>query len=419
MAIKTFKEILNNKGYRISSKDRQIFESGNLESFFGFSNSDAIEFIVYDVDDNQLPQKDGIMVRYIPLSSENIKDYFLVAEGTMFQQHKFPKEYFIDAERLLRESGYNNGIFKTQITLLNKRVGSDSTFDKLWISEISPSRTEVRLLPLNKGVDLNPKLEERYQLFIKNGDFRDDTIQESIPFIEKVKPNEVDTFIKSKYSEKWFNKLKTEFKIPQFDSFATKLHEKFIQSCTYEFTNRVSYIRDNDYGKPKVTAPKLELSRTEIQEICKKILVQCIDYYLPKQDIKSTTTFDSATDSSMDEVGIILQRLEENTLVDTSTPIVKFAEIIKPVQTEKQLKLEEEIKKELPVEKEPIKIIIVTPDAEPDYIPPPPPEQPVYSDEPPSGGGGGGGGSNYREYDTLDRQNIGDGGMGRERMEFQ
>ena len=31
---------------------------------------------------------------------------------------------------------------------------------------------------------------------------------------------------------------------------------------------------------------------------------------------------------------------------------------------------------------------------------------------------GGGGGSIYREYDTLDRQNLADGGMGRERMEF-
>lgn len=33
--------------------------------------------------------------------------------------------------------------------------------------------------------------------------------------------------------------------------------------------------------------------------------------------------------------------------------------------------------------------------------------------------GGGGGGSIIREYDTLDRQNLGDGGMGRERIEFQ
>lgn len=37
-----------------------------------------------------------------------------------------------------------------------------------------------------------------------------------------------------------------------------------------------------------------------------------------------------------------------------------------------------------------------------------------------SGGGGGGGGSIIREYDTLDRQNLGDGGAGREqRMQFE
>jgi hypothetical protein len=42
------------------------------------------------------------------------------------------------------------------------------------------------------------------------------------------------------------------------------------------------------------------------------------------------------------------------------------------------------------------------------------PERPLYS----GGGGGGGGGIIYREYDTLDRQNLADGGMGRERIEY-
>ena len=136
MAIKTFKEILNNQGYRISSNDRKIFEEGNLDSFFGVSQNDAIEFIVYDLDDNQLPQINDELVRYIPLTTQNIKDYFLIAEGTVFQKYKFPTEYFIDIERLLREAGYDNGIFKTQITLLNKRVGSEFPSDKLWIAEI-------------------------------------------------------------------------------------------------------------------------------------------------------------------------------------------------------------------------------------------------------------------------------------------
>jgi hypothetical protein len=145
MAIQTIKEIINNKGYLIDSKDRQIFENGDLRSFFGLSTNDAIEFIIYDVNNNQLPQSDGKLVRYIPLSTENIRDYLLIADGTIFQRYQLPKEYFVDVERLLREAGYDNGIFKTQITLVNKRIGSDYVTDKLWISEISPSRTEVRL----------------------------------------------------------------------------------------------------------------------------------------------------------------------------------------------------------------------------------------------------------------------------------
>ncbi|MEY3811539.1 MAG: hypothetical protein RIT11_621, partial [Pseudomonadota bacterium] len=155
MAVKKFKDIIDNKGYRINSKDRKIFEEGNLQSFFGFGDKDAIEFIVYDINDNQLPQKDDKLIRYITLSTESIRDYFLVAEGTLFEKNQFPSEYFIDVERLLSEAGYDNGIFKTQLTLLNKRVGSEKEYDRLWIQEISPSRTEIRLFPLEKSSNID------------------------------------------------------------------------------------------------------------------------------------------------------------------------------------------------------------------------------------------------------------------------
>ena len=91
-------------------------------------------------------------------------------------------------------------ISKTQITLLNKRVGSEAPSDSLWISEISPSRTEVRLLPLKRGLQLNPELKKRFDLFINNGEFRDDTINLAFNFIEKVNPSVIDNFLKSKYN---------------------------------------------------------------------------------------------------------------------------------------------------------------------------------------------------------------------------
>jgi hypothetical protein len=79
----------------------------------------------------------------------------------------------------------------------------------------------------------------------------------------------------------------------------------------------------------------------------------------------------------------------------------------------------------LPIKEEPVLIkptpepIMIQPAPEPIMIQPAP--EPITAVEPISTPsiGGGGGGSIYREYDTLDRQNLADGGMGRERMEFQ
>ena len=59
------------------------------------------------------------------------------------------EEFFVDIEKLIKEAGYSQGIFKTSVSLLNRRLGSEERkFDKVWIHEISPSRTEIRILPL-------------------------------------------------------------------------------------------------------------------------------------------------------------------------------------------------------------------------------------------------------------------------------
>ena len=305
MAIKTFKDIINNKGYRVSSDDRKIFEEGNLQSFFGLGDSDAIEFIVYDSNDNQLPQKavNGKTVRYVPLTSSNISDYILIAEGTVLQKFQFPNEYFIDAERLLREAGYDNGIFKTQVTLINKRVGSDSEEDKLWISEISPSRTEVRLFPIKNAKVKYPELEERFSLFVSNKDFRDDTIVEAFKIIEQVDSNIIGTYLKTKYGENWVSKMSGEFKIKNFDEFVNRVNTKFREAAAYELTNRISNINDVNYGKRKQTKTPLTLSSDIIITICQKLITDVVNFYLPKQDLISTATFDEGIDESFDEVG--------------------------------------------------------------------------------------------------------------------
>ena len=344
MAIQNIKEIINNRGYVINPDDRKIFEEGDLQSFFGFSENDAIEFIVYDVNNNQLPQADGNLVKYIPLTNDNINDYFLVPNGTIFQKYQLPKEYFIDIERLMGEAGYTNGIFRTQITLINKRAGSDKQFDKLWIQEISPSRTEVRLFPLKEGVTLNPELKTRYDAFVNDREFREDTIAYVIEFIENIKPTEISTFLRSKYQKVWLDNLVNEFKIQNFELFVNTIYEKFVQSCIYEFTNRISDLNNLNYGKPKSTKPSVVLSKELVISLCKKILTETINYYLPRQDNRTQTNTLAAFDASLDEVSNILQRSESDTVYNSKKVEIVFTQVSASAVSENAFTLDTLIK---------------------------------------------------------------------------
>lgn len=348
MAIRTFKEIIDNKGYRISSKDRQIFEEGTLQSFFGFSDSDMIEFIIYDVNDNQLPQGEfGELVRYIPLNSENIKDYFLIADGTEFQAFQFPSEYFIDVERLVNEAGYDNGIFKTQITLLNKRVGFESPNEKMWIKEISPSRTEVRLLPIINDVSKKTDLLPRFNIMVNGSDFRDDIVPYIASFVESINPSEVSSFIRNTYGQTWYDKFVSEFGISGFDVMITNIYNLFRQSVFNEFSNRVSTIGDVNYGKLKSISPSLQYSKEDVYKISQKILIEAIEKYLPKRTIQTSTEVENQFDASLDDVGRILQRRESDVVIKPKTAEVKVTKNKKPEIVEK-IKIDKEIMKEVP-----------------------------------------------------------------------
>tara|TARA_Y100000389_G_C17466846_1_gene526419 strand:- start:138 stop:1298 length:1161 start_codon:yes stop_codon:yes gene_type:complete len=352
MAIKTFKEIIDNKGYRINSKDRDIFQKGNLQSFFGFSDSDMIEFILYDVNDNQLPQgNDGKLVRYIKLSSDNIRDYILIPEGTLFQALEFPKEYFIDIERLIKESGYNNGIFKTQITLLNKRVGYDSQSEKLWIKEVSPSRLEVKLLPIKNNASKQTDLLERFNIFVNGRGFRDDVVSTIGRFIESIKPAEIDLFIKNTYSEKWYNKMTAEFGISEFDRLMSQLYSKFAEAMKNEFSNRVSSINDVNFGKPKQTTASTGYNKQDVFKIAQKILIECIERYLPNRTIQTQTEVDNVFDESLDKVGSVISTRTSDVTINpkagevmvTKTKETKPEEVILDIKIKGEVPREEVI----------------------------------------------------------------------------
>jgi hypothetical protein len=400
MAIQNIKEIINNRGYVINPDDRKIFEEGNLQSFFGFSESDAIEFVIYDVNNNQLPQSDGSLVKYIPLTNDNINDYFLVPNGSIFQKYQLPKEYFIDIERLMGEAGYTNGIFKTQVTLINKRAGSDKLKDKLWIQEISPSRTEVRLFPLKEGVEFNPELKTRYDAFVNDREFREDTISYVIEFIENIKPTEISTFLRSKYQKVWLDNLVNEFKIQNFELFVNTIYQKFVQSCIYEFTNRISDLGNLNYGKPKPTKPSIVLSKELVITLCKKILTETINYYLPRQDNRTQTNTLAAFDASLDEVSDILQRSESDTVYNSKPVEIVFTQVSASAVSVNAFTLNTLIQNTGASNNN-----ASNEDSEPTHTPPSGPESSTTG-----GGGGGGAGNDGQDFDRQTFRPEVDGG---------
>jgi hypothetical protein len=378
-SLKNFKDIINNKAYTVNAKDRKIFEEGDLQSFFGLSDSDTIEFILYDGNNNQLPQQNYGLVRYIPLTTENINDYFLIGDGTVLQRYALPNQYFIDVNRLINEAGYQTGLFKTQITLINNRVGSNSQYDKLWVSEISPSRTEMRLFPLLRAENENTDLNKRFSILMNDGHFREDTDYQSIKMIEKISPSVISEYIKISYGNDWYDKLKTEYKIDNFDSMMLNINNKFTEACYYYISNRVSDLNDIQYGKPKKTKTQIELTKETIINDFEKILINTLDFYLMSRVEETKTKSIGITDSSMDSVGKILQTKNSDLFVDTSSPILNVVDMKKPKETEQNLEFEKQIENEIPKE------VL--------------PEQPTITFLPPNTGNYGGGAGNYvREY---------------------
>jgi hypothetical protein len=330
MAIRGFKEIVDKKGYKVSAKDRSIFEREIGKSYFGMGISDMIEFIVYDSNNNQLPQGDARqLVRYIPLDIENIRKYFLITQNKSNMKMNGASEYIIDIEKLVNEAGYSNGVFKTQVTLLNRRAGSETIKkDKMWIHEISPSRTEIRVLPLeDEKEQVYPDLQKRLDIILKMGDFRDDTIYFVKPMVEAIKVEEV---IKSFLTingtvvsgENYVKLIQAEFKIQSWDLFIKQIREKLIEGAQYFIENKDWNISSNNYGKPLSTPRDLELSVNKIVETLNSILIKVIDKYLPKRTYQEQNILTLDEQITLDQVKQLLKTVTSGTKYDTDQIVI-------------------------------------------------------------------------------------------------
>ena len=339
MAIQDFKKVEETKGYFVDDKDRNIFEREISKGYFGMNTGDLIEFIIYDANDNQLPQEanGGKLVRYIEYNDDTEKKYFgKVQKNKLTIKSNDSDEFFIDTEKLIKEAGYSQGIFKTQVSLVNRRLGSeDRVNDKVWIHEIAPSRTEIRLLPTieNQTGKPNSDLEERYKCFIKCEIFAGDVF----PFIdeflnqmqvEEILKNMLTTKGKVESGKKYINLIKKEFKIDNFDIWVTKVKEKIVEASNHYKYNREYNIISNKYGKPLNTSPKLCYKENEIYDTVTSIVENVIQFYLPKRNLKEDNILSFEQQKTIDKVDELLKTVTSNQEFETSIPETINAKIV-------------------------------------------------------------------------------------------
>lgn len=338
MAIKGFKQVIEKKGYRLDDKDRKIFEKEIKRGYFGFDVGDIIEFVIYDASDNQLPQEivNGKKVRYISYTDENIQKYFdKVPENKFNKKSNNAQEYFIDTEKLIKEAGYSNGVFKTQITLLNRRLGSEPRlFDKVWIHEISPSRTEVRVLPVvEDGTSIpNSDLQSRYDTFINCGTFTADVLVFVDEFINqfdvaKVVKNMLMKKGTIKEGQDYIKLIENEFKLVNFEVYLTQVKKLFTEIVDNYRMNRYYNPFEPNFGQPTGDSfgVEFDIART-FDEIC-EMASNAAEYSLPKQDIRLNTTRTREQQKTLDRVQNILKTVRSNDEYSSTRPPALAAQI--------------------------------------------------------------------------------------------
>ena len=298
MAAEDFKNIDTRTGFRILDKDRAIIERGKMESYFGRGKEDFIEFSIFDASDNQLPQgQSGELTRHISLNRLNINEYFLVKDNGK----DGGVEYFIDVEKIIREAGYEQGLFKIQYQLLNNRVGRYNT-EKMFIHEIAPSRTEIRLVPVtdNDG-KVDEELFKRYDGFTKGKTFRDDVIYMYDAFIDTIKVEEIITRFLNKYGAPYRDLILKEFKVTSFEQLIKRIVDKLKQAMQYYTEGKYFDPADQiNYGKPNPNSDDTFLDVNELLKNILKITCDITDIELPKRNLQDETYLSMVMDDSVD-----------------------------------------------------------------------------------------------------------------------
>lgn len=257
MAIIDFKNIeninlnLDSTAQLVASKDLNIFKtSAKNITDFGMSKNDVIEFRLYDLSNNLLEQTEGKRVRYI--TKQQLPKYLKSDIDPTTQE----KIFDIDIEKLVKEAGYGNGEFKVVFNFLKNYLGSQNTKQRVWIHEVSPSRTEIRIQPLiTTDETQNAKIKHRYEAFSQNtSELREnrDLLLKYIDGVELTISDYIDEWFKAVHGVKWIEVIRKDFKFlndRQYTEFKQKIFTDFKKSFFYQIDGKEFRLGNPNYGQ--------------------------------------------------------------------------------------------------------------------------------------------------------------------------
>lgn len=398
MAIQDFKNIeninlnLDTTAQLLNSKDLNIFKTSiSNVTDFGMSKNDVIEFRVYDISNNLLEQTGGKTVNYI--HKDNLPKYLKSSIDTKTQE----KIFEIDVEKLVKEAGYGNGEFRVIFNFLKNYVGNENIKQKVWIHEVSPSRTEIRIQPLiTNDENQNKQIQRRYNAFMNNAaELRENVnnIKNQIDKVELQISDLIDKYFVEKHGQKWLDVVKADFKFltdSQYKSFKQKIFTDFKKSVFAQLDGKEFKLGSPNFNQI-VTAP-LDLDEfltpTEINAMVNSRLLEAIEYNMVNVTFKDYPQ--SIKDILKQKKDLqVLQNLLDTTTTSKSnlTQRDKLGKVNKDVIITPNAPVDDIIKVEPQPVEPPVKVL-PTPDTPVKVIPTP---DTLYVNQP-----GGGGGSDGR-----------------------
>ena len=286
MSIKKYTNIENidnkssNEGQFLQADDLFIVSKSEIDTTdFGDCKYDVMEISVYDINNNLLPQSTGNNVAYI--KTDDIKNY-------MYQitNKQGLKELAIDIEKLLKYLGFTNGILKTNINFVRYKVGSENELERVWIEEISPSREEIRIIPLKtKFPIINDKTKKEFKnLENLNKDFKyyKKALLNSLSSFDNTFLDKINSQLETKYGKDFFNILKKDFGLSNFNIIRDKISNDFKQSVDYYLNNKYYKISESTFGKQS----EIRFEDCEVYDFnnmistIQNILTDCINFNL-------------------------------------------------------------------------------------------------------------------------------------------